>query len=263
MLRRLIAPALLPVLLISLSACASDEPRHGGRGGPGGHEGGGPPGAEARGGPPRQRLFISPSGEPFRGEGGLARWFAQVDTDHDGSITLEEFRADARHAFGVLDANHDGVIDGFEQQAYEHDIVPEIGVLNFDQPEAPRRQRHAIGGPRNPGGGIATGGMDQPRTDPAQMLADQANAVPKAAGRDGAARFSLLNEPEPIAAADADLDGKVTLAEWMARTDRRFAKLDWQKTGKLTLDSLLHLQPKDQKEDRRRGGGGGGPPPKP
>ena len=92
--------------------------------------------------------------------------------------------------------------------------------------------------------------------DDAQMLADQSNAVPKAAGRDGAARFSLLNEPEPIAAADADLDGKVTLAEWMARTDRRFAKLDWQKTGKLTMDSLLHLQPKDQKEERRKGGGG-------
>ncbi|MBS0360580.1 MAG: EF-hand domain-containing protein [Proteobacteria bacterium] len=275
MLRRLPAPALLPALLIGpalllLGACASDEPgpRHG-HGGPGGEHGSGPPG-----GPARVRLFVSPSGEPFRGEGGLARWFAQVDTDHDGSISLEEFRADARHSFQVLDANHDGVISGLEQQAYEREIVPEIGVLGFEQPEAPRQRRSPIGGPRSsgnggapgsgiPGGGGVGGGLgDGSRTDPAQMLADQANAVPKAAGRDGAARFSLLNEPEPIAAADADVDGKVTLAEWMARTDVRFAKLDWQKTGKLTMDSLLHLQPKDQKDDKRRGGPGG-PPPKP
>ncbi|HEY3947550.1 hypothetical protein [Phenylobacterium sp.] len=255
--RRLSAPALLiaPILALALGACASDEPqpRHG-RGGPGG-------GAEARGGPPRQRLFISPSGEPFRGEGGLARWFAQVDTDHDGSISLEEFRADARHSFAFLDKNHDGIVDGLEQQAYEHEVVPEIGVLAFEQPEAPRQRRQPIGGSRSggnggaPGSGIPNGGMGGSRTDPAQLLANQANATPKAAGRDGAARFSLLNEPEPIAAADADLDGKVSLAEWMARTDKRFANLDWQKTGKLTMDSLLHLQPKDQKDEKRRGGG--------
>ncbi|MBS0334651.1 MAG: hypothetical protein JSS35_17920 [Proteobacteria bacterium] len=255
---RPLASALAPILLIGLSACASDQPqgRHGR--GPGGRP---ESAAEARGGPPPIRLFISPSGEPFRGEGGLARWFAQVDTDHDGSITLEEFRADARHSFQVLDANHDGTIDGFEMQAYEREIVPEIGVLAFEQPQAPRQRRHAIGDNGAPGGGIAHGGPmigGGSRTDPSQMLADQSNAVPKAAGRDGAARFSLLNEPEPIAAADADVDGKVTLAEWMARTDQRFAKLDWQKSGKLTIDSLLRLQPRDQKGFRR-----GAPPPKP
>lgn len=248
MLRRLLAPA----LLLALCACASDdEPRHGG---PGGHDGphggdhaGGPPS-----GPPRVRLFISPSGEPFRGEGGLARWFAQVDTDHDGSITLEEFRTDARHSFGVLDANHDGIIDGFELQAYERDIVPEIGVMAFDEAGAgirldrPRRGGGGggMGGGQSRGGG---GGRRSVADDPEQALRDQMTRAPTAAGRDGAARFSLLNEPQPISAADADVDGKVTLAEWMAQTDRRFAKLDKLKTGKLTLESLLQAQPKDQK----------------
>jgi len=266
MLRRLIAPA----LLLMLAACASDDPgpRHL-RAGPDGPDGG-LPGMEAHRGPPRQRLFISPSGEPFRGEGGLARWFAQVDTDHDGSITLEEFRADARHSFQVLDANHDGVIDGFELQTYEREIVPEIGVFAFEQPDAPRQRQSGMGGGsgRNggPGGGMGGGRGGGPgggmgggsRNDPTQLLADQANAVPKAAGRDGAARFSLLNEPEPIAAADADVDGKVTLAEWMAQTDRRFARLDRAKTGKLTMQGLLQQQPKDQKSERA-----GGPPRKP
>src|SRR5436190_13679850 len=98
MIRRLLAPA----LAMTLAACASEHPRgHG----PGEH-GGGP------GGPARTRLFISPSGEPFHGEDGLGRWLAQADTDHDGAVTLAEFRADALHSFKVLDTNGDGVIDG-------------------------------------------------------------------------------------------------------------------------------------------------------
>lgn len=252
MIRRL----LLPALLLTLSACASDEPRHGagGHGGPGGHEGAeGPGGGHA--GPARTQLFISPSGEPFRGKDGLGRWFAQADTNHDGAITLEEFRADALHSFKVLDTNGDGVIDGFEVQAYERNIVPEIGVMAFDEgPEPGQRRTRGGGNPRGEGGAGpvggpgAGGGMGGSRSgrDPAQMLADQANQPIKGAGREGAARFSLLNEPEPILAADTDLDGKVTLAEWMARTDRRFAKLDHLKNGRLTLQSLLKIQPKDQ-----------------
>jgi hypothetical protein len=240
MFRRLLPPALL---LLTLSACASGEPK-------------GRPG-----GPPPIRLFVSPSGEPFRGEGGLGRWFAQADADHDGGITLEEFRADARHSFKVLDVNGDGVIDGIELQHYEHDVVPEIGIMTFDEPGGGQRRgnsgggggrRGGGGGGGRGGGGNGGGGHTRPSQDPAQLLADQADRPTPAAGRDGAARYSLLNEPEPIAAADADVDGKVTIAEWMAQTDRRFAKLDHLKTGRLTLDSLLKIQPRDQK----------GPPPK-
>ncbi|MFI4950775.1 MAG: hypothetical protein ACHP7A_07020, partial [Caulobacterales bacterium] len=105
MIRRLLAPA----LMIALAACASDGPR--GHGGRGRH---GPGGPEARGGPARTRLFISPSGEPFRGENGLGDWLTRADADHDGAVTLAEFRADALHFFKVLDVNGDGVIAGFE-----------------------------------------------------------------------------------------------------------------------------------------------------
>jgi hypothetical protein len=226
---------LLPGLLIVLSGCASDEPK------------------QRPGGPPPVRLFISPSGEPFRGEGGLARWFAQADADHDGAITLEEFRADAMHSFKVLDANGDGTIDGFELQAYERNIVPEIGIMSFEAgAQGGGRMRTAGTG----GAGRTSGAPAGAHADPEAMLREQAqNARIPVAGRDGAARFSLLNEPQPIAAADANLDGNVTLAEWTAMTDRRFAKLDHLKAGRLTLESLLKVQPAGQK-----GRKGGGPP---
>jgi len=186
------------------------------------------------------RLFISPSGEPFRGEDGLGHWFAQADTDHDGSLSLAEFRADAQRYFRVLDTNGDGVIDGFELQHYERDVVPEIAVLNFDAgPTAGRPARS--GGGRRGGGGRGRGRDGGSGSEP--PAAPQDTRAP-AAGLEGAARYGLINEPEPIAAADAELDGKVTLAEWMAITDRRFAKLDRQKTGKLTREGLLHPGPR-------------------
>jgi hypothetical protein len=244
MYRRLLAPALLPGLLILLSACGGNPPPDKGPG--------------WRGGPTHGErlapvhLFISPSGEPFRGENGLDRWIAQADANHDGVIDLAEFRADAQHSFKIVDTNGDGVIDGIELQHYEHDLVPEVSSETFDTgPTAGRPsggRRSGGGGGGRGGGGMGGGGRGGAGTSNdtgfGPDLSQSAPARDPRAGLMGAARYSLLNEPEPIAAADANLDGKVTLAEWMAITDRRFAKLDPLKTGKLTRESLLHPPPK-------------------
>ena len=42
----------------------------------------------------------------------------------------------------------------------------------------------------------------------------------------------LLDEPEPVSGADFDLDGRVSLDEWMRAADRRFDLLDADKTGR-------------------------------
>ncbi|MDB5417541.1 MAG: EF-hand domain protein [Phenylobacterium sp.] len=62
-------------------------------------------------------------------------------------------------------------------------------------------------------------------------------------GREGAARYSLINEPEPVTGADENLDSRVSLEEWRRATLRRFAVLDKAKTGRLTLDALKGKAP--------------------
>jgi hypothetical protein len=54
----------------------------------------------------------------------------------------------------------------------------------------------------------------------------------------GAARYGLLNMPEPVAAADTDFDRAITLQEFKAAALERFQLLDKAKTGKLTLAQL-------------------------
>jgi hypothetical protein len=90
--------------------------------------------AKAADAPGLNRVFISPSGEPFRpspaSPNGFEAWFARVDTNHDGKIDRTEFRADAAAFFKRIDTNGDGVVDGFEIAAYERTIAPEVTAQN-------------------------------------------------------------------------------------------------------------------------------------
>ena len=181
----------------------------------------------AQPGPPDEGmggLFISPSGEPFRGGEGRQAWFARADTDPDGALTLAEFRADAMTFFKVLDANGDGKIDGFENQAYETRIAPEITRMSFPG-EGGGDRRGPMGGDSQashiPRGGGRPGGGPQ-----------------RGAPREGAARYGLLNEPQPVRGADGDLDWKITTEEWAKTAGKRFAILDTDGDGKLILATL-------------------------
>jgi hypothetical protein len=62
-------------------------------------------------------------------------------------------------------------------------------------------------------------------------------------GPQGAARYALLNMPEPVSAADADLNRAVTLQEFKQAALDRFQLLDKQHTGRLTLQGLEAMKP--------------------
>ncbi|MDP1874417.1 hypothetical protein [Phenylobacterium sp.] len=173
-------------------------------------------------GPQGGEVFISPSGEPFRGPGGLAAWLTGADRDGDGLVTAPEFEADALRVFARLDTDQNGVIDGFETQAYEREIAPEI-----------RR----LGEARSPGGGGGPGADSERPRRPLLGMGRGARPSP----REGAARYGLLNEPHPVRGADADLSGRVSLEEWRKAAARRFALLDLDGDGVLTLDTLPRL----------------------
>lgn len=179
------------------------------------------------------QLFISPSGEPFRAGPGapypVALWFDRANKAHDGKLTRAEFVADAEAFFAKLDTNHDGVIDGFENQDYEQKIVPEIlprvGRLDAVDagygPDAPGIGREA-GTPHRRGGGFqGGGGRRSSRQD-----------------YEGAAPYSLINEPQPVMGADADFDQRITLDEFRTAANQRFDLLDKKHQGYLTLTDL-------------------------
>jgi hypothetical protein len=180
---------------------------------------------------PGPSLFISPSGQPFRAAAGqpypVVRWFAQVDKRGDGRIDRAEFRADAEAFFRVLDTNHDGVIDPFEMQAYENQIVPEIlGAFRVPGEGA----AGAVQYERPPGGQAERRGLFGRRKSPPD--AGEASVA------EGAAPFELIPDPEPLAAADLAMDGHITLAEFLKVADRRFDRLDKKGLGYLTLADL-------------------------
>ena len=175
---------------------------------------------------PRIRLFISPMGEPFRQPDGFGAWLAAADTDHDGAVSLAEFRADGQRFFKLLDTDASGDIDGFEMQAYERERVPEIATVSVE--DGPRRRGGMFGGRRR-------GGDTPTASDSAPTV--QAGAF-KGAGRSGAARFSLLNIPQPVANCDEDGNGRVSVQEWDHAMARRFSVLDKAGAGRLTRESL-------------------------
>jgi Ca2+-binding EF-hand superfamily protein len=179
--------------------------------------------------PPTPRIFLSPSGEPFRAGPGVPdpmnAWFQQVDAAHKGYIDRADLRADATRFFKKLDENSDGTIDGFEVADYESKVVPELAEV------AEGRFPGQFGQGRQRGGGHRE--QDQG--------AAKAQAGQAAGGRGRGPQRpiqQLIDEPEPVSGADFALDSHITLAEWMRATDQRFVILDANKDGRVTLDEL-------------------------
>ena len=214
-----------------------------------------PPGGFHRGGVegegPRGRLFISPMGEPFRSErGGVDPqdiWFQNADTNHDGALSRDEFSKDASRFFTVLDRGHDGEIDPDDIDYYETVLAPEIRVGGGGGGErsaggAGRGGRsgggHRGGGGRGGGGGGHRGGAGGGGGEGGTQ---DGGGTRVTYGKQGAARFSYFDFPEPVTIADTNFNRGVDPAEFQRAAEARFAMLDKNGDGKIERKELPRI----------------------
>lgn len=195
--------------------------------------------------------FISPMGEPFRaravGDNTLAKWFYQADKNRDGMLTPAEMQADAERFFATLDTDRDGEIGPEELMRYEWEIAPDIQVMSRTRP-VPGQTSQASEPERQKRNGKDAGAED---------YSDLGFGKPhrpsgKSYGLEGAARYSLLNMPEPVAAADTDFDRGITLTEFRQAAIARFQLLDTGHRGSLTLAQLMALLPPERIGERKQ-----------
>ncbi len=184
----------------------------------------------------RRQVFIAPSGEVFRSPEGVpypvAEWFARADANHDGKLTEREFDADFLNFFTTLDLDHDGVIDGAEVERYEADtpelrtggISRDFGSGGGEDGSAPRRSVGSYLGANDPRGG---------------------------------GRFDLLRIPEPVAAMDTSLKGRINREQAQDAADYRFSLLDSQHHGYLLFSDLPETFAQGHRSVNRGGGGRG------
>lgn len=171
--------------------------------------------------------FISPMGEPFRArrtsDDTLAAWFAQADRNHDGILTVDEMQADAERFFATLDTDKDGEIGPGELVHYEWEVAPEIQVNARTKRQPGERAEVSR----------RSGDEDDFDLERRPERRDR-----KAGHLQGAARYALLNIPEPVAAADADFNRGISLAEFRQAAAERFQLLDTAHQGRIGLAQL-------------------------
>jgi hypothetical protein len=212
--------------------------------------------------PDNLNIFISPCGQPFRAAVGapypVVEWFKKTDTNGDGKIDHGEFLADAAAFFKVLDLDGDGELSSYEVAYYEHRVAPEILGMTF---------RTAMGGRKIPGhpgallwqaqfggsgmGNLPTyGGSGPPQDVPAPDTPTKPLHLDES--KQGASPFSFFDEPEPVATADFDFNGKITKANFLRLADMHFTTLDRNSDGYLTLAKLPKTSVQEQMERKYR-----------
>lgn len=210
-------PLLLPLLALVMLTSACGGPPDGDR-----------PDTRHRQGEPAPTLPVlnTPTGEPLgraRCDHALAAWLIRTDSDRDGALTAAEFSQDARLVFSRLDRDTNGFVTPDELQqarmAFMDAPAPE------DRPMRPRGDGKAAGG--GPGGPGPGGGGAPQSNGPAGTL-------------------------DPIMTADANLDFKVSGAEFAARVNETFAGLDKNADQRLSLVEVTASCPSRPSAPSRR-----------
>jgi hypothetical protein len=200
--------------------------------------------ARAQDGDLPPNVFISPCGQPFRAPMSapypVVDWFKQANKKGDGQLTHAEFVADAAAFFDILDRSHQGVLEPYDIEVYEHRVAPEIlgyrvavGALALPGFKLWRAQ--AVGGP-----GSGMGGPGEPQGDYDHEEENKEGRGPQLEDESGlgAGPYSFFAAPEPVTEADTDFSGFVKKPNFLQLADRHFSELDSGARGFLTLDKL-------------------------
>jgi hypothetical protein len=182
----------------------------------------------------RMQIFVAPSGELFEAPADLpypvADWFAGADTNHDGKLMEAEFDADFLRFFAKLDLDRDGVINGKELEQYEIDLAPELHSASYS------------------GWGSDDQDVDENGEKRARRIGSYMAGHPVGAGR-----FGLLQIPEPVAAMDVTLRGRISRQDAQDAADYRFSLLDSQQRGYLLLADLPRTYAQGRGDFARKG----------
>ncbi|MFZ2872601.1 hypothetical protein, partial [Zavarzinia sp.] len=153
----------------------------------------------------------------------LGAWLTAGDGDRDGALSLAEAVADADSLLAEIDASHDGYLTAIEIEAWRGRIAPEAYA------DRKLRQQPGSGGDdMTPGGGKKRGGSPEDGHGAARRLDSGFRA-----------------QPDPIMAADTNLDFRVDRTELEARVKSRFDTLDGDHNGRLSADELAGFCPEN------------------
>jgi hypothetical protein len=160
--------------------------------------------------PTGERLNGGPLGRPTCADA-MTAWFERADTDRDGMLDREEFLADARRQFAVMDLDKDGIVTPAELAQYRapYEAEPVQRAPPATEPVPPAEQ--SSGGKRRHGG------------------------EPGRADTGGSAE----ERPDPVMAADVGFRNQVSLRDFMAYAARQFAALDLDHHGRLAKADIL------------------------
>ena len=170
------------------------------------------------------RMIYSPNGEPLNGgqlgrpacQEAMSRWFERVDANHDGSISHEEFMADAQAQFRRMDIDHNGYLVPEELERFRQPYRQQAPVESASVSAQDNGNSQSQEGRHRRGGSHGRGGNDGNRQE----------APPE-------------DTSDPVMSADTNLDNKVTPEEFMARAERVFHASDSNGDGTLNRDEVL------------------------
>jgi hypothetical protein len=192
-------------------------------------------------------VFFSPCGKPFRAPINqpypVGDWFKAADKNGDGQLDRDEFTADAEAFFNALDVNGDGRLDNTEIRRYEHEIAPEVLGLRFIARND--RARLWLAQLDTTPGIIDPSGQQPGDARRKQQELDESGQ--------GASPYGFFEEPEPVMAADENLNGIIKKAAFLRLAGRHFDRLDPDGVGYLTLAKLPKTSMQVRVERAQRG----------